>query len=309
MHEKVNFGGWPNCIRLSNGESELIISTDIGPRILRFGFIDSQNFFHLSPGDSGKMGGNAWRIYGGHRLWLAPEAITRSYCPDNDPVNYSFSGETIKLTQTKESTTGIIKEMEITLSPYKNQVCVLHRLINQNLWDIELSPWGISALAQGGRAIIPQEPYGEGDDYILPARPLVLWQYTQMKDPRWIWGDKYIQAKQDPAITSEQKIGVLNKQGWTAYYLHEEILIKKFEFDPKAVYPDFGSNNETYINSNLLEIETLGPLTKVLPHGIIEHTENWLLAKVSIEESEESVDAIVLPLVNSFDIKIQKNEC
>jgi hypothetical protein len=309
MNERVDFGGWPNCIRISNGESELIISTDIGPRILRFGFINSQNFFHLSPDDSGKMGGNTWRIYGGHRLWLAPEAIPRSYCPDNDPVNFSFHGDTIKLMQVKETTTGIVKEMEITLSPDKNQVTVLHRLVNQNLWDVELSPWGISALTQGGRAIIPQEPYGEGDDYLLPARPLVLWQYTKMKDPRWIWGDKYIQAKQDPGITSEQKIGVLNKQGWTAYYLNGEILIKKFDCDPIAVYPDFGSNNETYINGNLLEIETLGPLAKIPPQGKAEHAEYWLLAKGIVEESEESIDANILPLVNSFDSKIQKNEC
>jgi hypothetical protein len=309
MHEKVDFGGWPNCIRLSNGESELIIATDIGPRILRFGFINGQNFFHLSPDDSGRMGGDKWRIYGGHRLWLAPESIPRSYCPDNNPVSYTFQADTIKLTQAKESTTGIIKEMEITLSPYKNQVSVLHRLTNQNLWDVELSPWAISALAQGGRAIIPQEPFGEGDDFLLPARPLALWQYTQMKDQRWIWGNKYIQAKQDPVLTSEQKIGVLNKQGWTAYYLNEEILIKKFDFDPLALYPDFGCNNEIYINGNLLEIETLGPLSKLPSQGIIEHVENWLLAILKVEESEESIDANVLPLVTSFDNKRQKNEC
>jgi len=60
---------------------------------------------------------------------------------------------------------------------------------------------------------------------------------------------------------------VLNKQGWTAYYLNGEILIKKFDYDPDVVYPDYGCNNETYINGNLLEIETLGPLTKIPPGG------------------------------------------
>jgi len=158
MQEKVNFNGWPNCIRLSNGESELIIATDIGPRILHFGYNNGQNFFHLSPGDLGKMGGQNWRIYGGHRFWHAPEATPRSYCPDNDPVRYSFHDDTIKLTQAKEPTTGFVKEMEITLSPYINQVKVLHRLINQNLWDIELSPWGISALARVAVQSYPRNP-------------------------------------------------------------------------------------------------------------------------------------------------------
>jgi hypothetical protein len=309
MHEKINFSGWSNCIRLYNSESEIIVATDIGLRILRFGFINSQNFFHLNPDDRGKTGGQDWRIYGGHRLWHAPEALPRSYSPDNDPVSFSFFADTLRILQPEEALTGIIKEMEITLSPYKNQATVCHRLINDNLWKIECSPWAISALSPGGRAIIPQEPYGEGNDFLLPSRPLVLWQYTKMADPRWIWGNKYIQAKQVSELMSEQKIGVLNKQGWTAYSLNGEILIKKFEYKPGAIYPDFNSNNEIYINGNFLEIETLGPLTKIPPHGSVEHTEHWTLAKGQVDESEESIDEVILPLVNSFSTEITKHEC
>src|SRR5207253_8694307 len=135
--------------------------------------------------------------------------------------------------------------------------------------------WALSVMAPGGRAIIPQEPYGEGDNYLLPARSLSLWQYTKMNDPRWIWGEKYIQAIQDVGARSEQKIGVMNKQGWAAYYLSGEVFIKQFTFDPDVVYPDFSCNNEIYINSNFLEIETLGPLTKLPSGGITEHVEHW----------------------------------
>ncbi|MEO6290528.1 MAG: hypothetical protein ABIO76_11435 [Ginsengibacter sp.] len=300
MQEKINYGGWPNCIRLYNDEIELIVTTDIGPRIIRLGFIDMQNFFYQSTEDGGKVRGKDWRIYGGHRLWLAPEAIPLSYHPDNEPVNYIYNGGTLTLTQAKETTSGMVKEMEITLSPGKNNVTVLHRLINHNMSEIETSPWAISAMAPYGRAIIPQEPYGAGDDYLLPARPLSLWHYTKMNDSRWIWGDKYIQAIQDPAKASEQKIGVLNKEGWTAYCLNGELLIKKFDYKPGAVYPDFGCNNETYINGNLLEIETLGPLTKIHPGGVVEHRENWLLCKAEVDKIEKSIDENILPIVESF---------
>ena len=300
MIEKVDFGGWPNCMRLGNNEIELIVTTDIGPRIIRLGFLNKQNIFHVSPQDSGKIGGTDWRIYGGHRLWHSPEEMPRSYFPDNGPVDYAIDAQTITLTQSKEATTGIVKEMEITLMPEKNQVTVLHRMINHNLWDVELSPWGISALAQGGRAIIPQEPYGVGDDYLLPARPLVLWQCVQMQDPRWIWGNKYIQARQDPDRASAQKIGVLNKQGWSAYYLNGELLIKRFGYIPGAQYPDFNSNNEIYIDGNLLEVESLGPMVKLAPQGKVEHTEHWLLTRANMDESEESIDTNLLPIVNSW---------
>ena len=306
MHEKVQFNGWQNCLRIYNDEIEVIVATEIGIRILSAGYINGQNFFHLSPDDAGKTGGSDWRLYGGHRLWHAPEAIPRSYAPDNSPVEYALTGHTVTLTQAKEAFTGIIKEVEIMVHPSHNEVTVVHRLINKNAWEITTAPWAISALAKGGIAIVPQEPYGEGDDYLLPARPLVLWQYTQMQDPRWFWGNTCIMAKQDPEHTSEQKIGVLNKQGWVAYHLFKEILIKSFD-NRKGEYPDYNSNTEIYINGNLLEIETLGPLEAVGPNGILEHTEHWLFAKTDFTLREEISDSKVLPLITSLMAKNSKN--
>jgi hypothetical protein len=49
MIETVDFGGWPNCIRLSNGEIEVIATTDVGPRIIRVGFVGGQNLLHNYP--------------------------------------------------------------------------------------------------------------------------------------------------------------------------------------------------------------------------------------------------------------------
>jgi hypothetical protein len=300
MHEKVLYNGWPNCIRLFNREVELIATTDVGPRIVRFGFIGGQNFFHLLPEHAGKTGGDQWRIYGGHRFWIAPEAMPFSYNPDNDDVEFLIRPNGVTLRQKQERITGMVKEVEITLSDKKNEAVVLHRLTNKNATGVDAAPWGLSVLAQGGRAIIPQEPYGEGDDFLLPARPLVLWQFTRMNDPRWKWGDRYIQAVQNPILASEQKIGVLNKQGWTAYCLNDEVLIKKFNLDAQAIYPDYNCNNETYINGKFLEIETLGPLTRIPAGKSVEHTEYWCLAKGGTDGREDSIDANILPLVNSF---------
>ena len=66
--EKVSYAGWPNCIKLSNGQIELIVTTDVGPRIMRFGFVGGQNLLNEYKDQVGKTGGDEWRIYGGHRL-------------------------------------------------------------------------------------------------------------------------------------------------------------------------------------------------------------------------------------------------
>ena len=32
--EKTEFGGWANCLRLENEHAELIVTLDVGPRVL-----------------------------------------------------------------------------------------------------------------------------------------------------------------------------------------------------------------------------------------------------------------------------------
>jgi hypothetical protein len=306
QEENIYYKGWPDCIRLSNSEVEILIPTDIGLRILHFGFIGADNIFYLNPDDAGKRGDEFWRIYGGHRLWIAPESIP--YHPDNNPVQYIFEPLCLKISQPVEKATGVIREMEISLSDARPELRVLHRIINQNSKPVKLAAWALSVLAGPGTAIIPQEPYGSGDDFLLPARSMALWSYTTMADPRWCWGNKYILAKQDPGLASEQKIGFMNKQGWVAYQYGNNTLIKVFSFDPAAVYPDYGSNNEIYINGNFLEIETLGPYTELPPGGRTEWIEWWQLSRGNPELSETAIDQYFLPRVAEFKNRIDHRD-
>lgn len=300
--EKVAYAGWNNCIKLSNGTVELIATTDVGPRIIRYGFVGGQNLFLENNEDLGKTGGDEWRSYGGHRLWHAPEALPRTYWPDNVPVKHDWDGKTLKLTQPMEETTGVSKEIEVTLDRDDSHVTLVHRTINNNPWAIKLAPWCLTVMVPGGRAIVPHEEYRPHPDYVLPARPLVLWHYTDMSDPRFIWGAKYIQLRQDPSRAVKQKFGIMNTKGWAAYALSGDLFIKRFPYEPDRTYVDFGCNTELFTNESMLEVESLGPLTKLAADGgSVEHTEHWFLFKVVVGEDEKSIDAKVLPLIRKTD--------
>jgi len=54
--DKTPYGGWPNCYRITNGEVELIVTTDVGPRVLRYGFVKGQNVFKEFQEQLGKTG-------------------------------------------------------------------------------------------------------------------------------------------------------------------------------------------------------------------------------------------------------------
>ncbi|HIE53054.1 MAG TPA: hypothetical protein EYP85_14985 [Armatimonadetes bacterium] len=304
--EKVAFGGWPNCYRLSNGTIEVIATTDVGPRIIRFGFVGEENEFKEFAAQLGQTGGEEWRIYGGHRLWHAPEERPRTYYPDNSPLEARVEGNTLHLIQPPETTTGIQKEIDLTVSPRANQVTVVHRLRNQGMWTVELAAWALTVMAPGGFAIVPQEPYVSHAERLLPVRPLVLWGYTDMSDPRWTWGQKFVLLRQDPNLAAPQKAGFGNTQGWVAYARQGHLFLKRFHYFAGATYPDFGCTTELFTNDAMLEVETLSPLARLQPGGVITHTEHWFLFKeVPVKAEEGSVEALVLPKVEAAEEMVE----
>lgn len=297
--EKVTYMNLANCYKLSNGTVEVIVTTDVGPRVIRYGFPGGQNLLAEMPDTVVKTDFGDWKPWGGHRLWHAPEVIPRTYSPDNTPIEFKKVGSSgIQLIQPVEPKTGIAKEMTVTLDPQGSGVTIAHKLINRGVWAAELAPWALTIMSGGGVTIIPQEPYKSHDDYVLPARPLVLWHYTDLGDPRWTWGKKYIRLRTDANLAEPQKVGMANKQGWAAYSLNKDLFIKRFPYVEGAAYADYGCNCETYTAGTFMEVETLGPLQRLEPGQSAEHTERWYLFKnVEIGASEAALDSALTPLL------------
>jgi hypothetical protein len=296
--EKVTCVMQPNCYRLSNGSVEVVVTTDVGPRIIRYAFVGEDNLLSEIPEASVKTELGVWKPWGGHRLWTAPEAMPRSYSPDNEAVAYTIEGNTIRLVQKVEPKTGIQKELAVTLDDAGTGVTIAHRLTNRSLWDIEVAPWALTIMNGGGEVILPQEPYRSHDEYLLPARPLAIWHYTDLSDPRWTMGKKYIRLRTDAQLSEPQKIGIGNMQGWAAYLRNRILFVKRFAWVAGATYPDFGSNTETYTAGNFIEVETLAPLTRLTPGSSAEHRERWFLFRnVNVGASEQTLDAALQPLI------------
>lgn len=274
------YGGWPNCLHLTDGRTELVVTTDVGPRIIRYGLVKGQNLFKEFDQQMGRRGGTSWRIYGGHRLWIAPENTERTYIPDNVSVPWTWRNATLTVSKPADPLTGLTRTMSISFAP-EGQVRVVHRITNDGHQPATLAPWALSVIAPGGEAVFPMEPFIPHPKALLPARPLVLWSYTNMADPRWTWGEREIRLRQDPAATQPQKIGFLNRQGWMAYLLNREVFIKWHPFQTGATYPDMGCNVETFTNGDMLELESLGPLVTLKPGSRTEHTETWALFRAA----------------------------
>ncbi len=290
--DKITFNTIDECIRLRNGTVELVVSTAFGPRVLFYGFEGEQNFFAIFDRDIADRDKPGWRSYGGHRLWHAPEVVPRTYYPDNSPVPFSWDGEALRLGPVKEDDNGLEKYIVIRLSEDGSGVAMEHSIVNRGEWDIELAAWALSVMAPGGRLVIPQEKYRPHPDYLSPARPLVLWHFTAMNDPRFTWGERYIQMRQDDSRPAKLKFGVCNTKGWAAYSLGEQLFIKEHPWEREAPYADMGCNAEFYTEPGFLEIESLSPLRRLETGKAVTHKEQWSLHRISIDEKESSLDRI-----------------
>src|SRR4030095_13295436 len=139
MIEKIAYRGWMNAYRITNGLVELIVLADVGPRVISYSFVGEGNQFYEVSEHSGAIGGNQFRLYGGHRLWISPEGPS-TYYPDNRPVSVSQNQDCIQFTAQVESDPpgkNLQKELKICLSSTGSKVSVTHQVTNAGAEPIE----------------------------------------------------------------------------------------------------------------------------------------------------------------------------
>lgn len=298
--EKIEYKGWPNSYRISNGEVEVVITGDVGPRIMRYGFVGGHNFFKEFEESLGKSGEPAWVLRGGHRIWAAPEDSVKTYAPDNGPVKIVVKGDVLEATEPVEPLTGLEKALIVKMAPRGTGVEVVHTLRNTGSKTLEIAPWALTMMAQGGVAIHGFPPRGKHPEVLAPTNPLVMWAFSDLSDARWKYTQKYLTLRQDPGNAVPQKLGTFNAHTWAAYLLGEQVFVKHYRAAGKpADYPDFGCSFEVFTNADFLELETLGPLEKVAANQTLQHVETWSLHKdVHIQAWDDAgLDRVLLPLV------------
>lgn len=260
---------------LDNGFIRIEALTTAGPRIMHLSAFGSPNMLAVMGADAKEdTPYGEYHFMGGHRLWHSPEAMPRTYIPDNDGVRTEDLNDGIRLIGPTEPGSGIAKTVEIHLVEGRPAATLNHTLTNHGLWPIELSPWTLTMFRLGGTVILPQPPgHPKG---LAPNRVLAIWPYTHIADPRLILRDDYILIKSIASDLPAVKIGYNNPYGWMAYWLDGVLFRKTFEIVPGAPYPDGGCNTECYSNQSV-ELEALGPLVKLVPGASVSFSETWEL--------------------------------
>jgi len=294
--------GWENCAHLSTDHAELLVTLDVGPRILHFALTGGDNVLRAFADQVGTSGENEFVARGGHRLWVSPET-ERTYAPDNTSVEYELRApSSIHVANRAVAPWHLRKEMIISLATDRAAVRIEHRITNEGERPTEIASWGLTVMQPGGIELIPQPPLGSHDAEFLPNRVIVPWTYTDFSDDRWRWGRRFI-FLQPKAGRPATKIGLSHRQGWVAYVLPGVVFVKAFAYEEGAVYPDLGCNFETFSKDDFIELEALSPMKQLAPGEAIGHTERWQLFPIQgIPETndEAALARWLAPLISNI---------
>lgn len=291
MNPGMSFHGLPT-FSIANQFLHVEFLAEAGPRIVRLSLAGRDgNLLAEIPDLTWQTTHGTFHIRGGHRLWHAPEAMPRTYVPDNEGLEIEPFEGGVRLREPVETPTGIQKVMELTLHPDRPALTVQHALHNAGAWTVELAPWAITQVPLGGVAVLPMQ--APTSSQYLPTRQLNLWSYTRVRDTRLRLDDD-LTLVEGKARKQPFKIGYFNHAGWLGYLAHGVFFVKRFEPQPGRLHTDQNSNCEIYVWDRFLELETLAPLVQLEPGATTTHGETWeFYAGVQTETAIDSLRSLV----------------
>lgn len=267
-----DFHGRPT-LRLANGAIVVDVLATAGPRIVGLRRdAAAPNLLAETPDLGWETPAGRFELFGGHRLWLAPEDPERVEVPDSGGLTVEALPDGVRLVGAPELATGCVRTIEVRLHPALPVMDVLHRVCNEGVAPVELSPWAITQLPLDGIAVLPQERAAAGHR-TQPNRNVVLWPYASWEDPRLRVRDGLVAVA--AVAGPDLKVGTLDAIGWVAYARGGTALVRRFTPEPDATHPDLHCNVEVFCGQHFLELEVLGPLRTLAPGMSTTLTERW----------------------------------
>lgn len=275
--EIKNTERWGKVLWLTNAGVQIGVALDFGIRIVHLSCEGMENLYYQQPLDRSDSftTDKGWILYGGHRMWLAPESHD-SYYPDNDPVSYTMLENGVLIEQNEDPWKKEKKSLQIRFLE-DGGVELLHSFQNTSSETVTGASWGINTLAGGGTAKINFSCGTRGG--FNPKRVVSLWSDTDLHDPRLTF-DKESLTATFMDMPGYLKVGLYSNPGKAVFKNKGQKLTLTFDAEPLESYMDGGCNFELYMCRQFMELETLGTRTEIAPGECASHREVWHLKKI-----------------------------
>ncbi len=263
--ERIDYKGWTQAYKLSNGSVDLIFVPQIG-RIMHFGWAGDKNLIWENAKFAGKTvdlsaPGKDWMNFGGDKLWNAPQ--DRWGWPPDPAIDAGnvevevLPDHALRITGKTSSKHGIRFIREIELDPTGPGVTLTNAIENVSKADQEWSVWQVCQVISPEYVAIPASPKGSGF-YAFPDNP--------PDGAHLSWPDGEIRLKRNSAKPA--KIGSDSRAGWVKALIGDTFITLRVPKVGDGKFPHGGSVQEAYTNTDpdaYIEMEVASPIQKLKP--------------------------------------------
>jgi hypothetical protein len=289
--EQTRFLEWEQAYKLRLGEAEMIVVTEIGPRILSLAagggpnllFVDEEMKIGRGEGE------HAWHIYGGHRIWVAPET-EGSYAPDNTPCDVEIAEGELTVLAPPSAQTNLQKRL--TVRARDGRFVLEHGVRNIGDALYTGAVWALTCVVPRG---VVAFPWGRGDVWDL--KKVVYWNRwidhrSDVTSGQWVPGPDLFRIF---PTGEEGKVGTNSPEGWVALCREDATFIKSRQWLPSVHYPDEDCSLQVYTSAAFIELETLGSLVTFYPGSEVTHEEIWMVTGQAVDPMDGAALRALVP--------------
>ncbi len=280
--ERIQYHGWRDALRMTNGTVELIVVPQIG-RIMRYGFVDGPNVLWENTELAGKPRTSSsaptdWMNYGGDKLWNAPQS--KSGWPPDPVLDGGACTVTLRpdghlrIDGQRSPGSGLRFERDIELAENGTAVTLRNILMNEGTQPANWAIWEVAQVDDPKQVRVPRsrsarfhDGYHVFADFHLQPGMLVL-------------TTREIGLRRDS--THNAKIGTDAPEGWIKGDVAGHEFTLSAQLRPGLLYPDEGCSEQLYVNEDPLkyaEMEILGPLREIPAGKSTSFVTHWKLAR------------------------------
>lgn len=294
--EPINYRGWDLSYRLSTEAVSLVVVPEIGGRIMEYSLVGENVIWEneLEFGRLYPMVHRKWHNYGGYKTWYAPQSRWDEW-PDPfldygkanaevfKPAEPGSVG--IRIVGAPSLKTGLLIIKEIVMDA-QGRVHLAQKFRNISDKVIEWSIWDVTQVKTPCFVVFPVNPKGK-----FPQGFKDLCEMCKSTGKQWTVVDDLCVVRY---LGELGKIGADAPEGWMLWVYGNTYYAKRWKApDPKATYPDDGCSAEVFTAKDFpyVEMEVLGPLTKIAPGKTVSFVEQWEVTRTypAVRESSAAI--------------------
>lgn len=291
--KQINLKYYGKCVSINNGTVKVIVSVDVGPKIIFWGYTNGENMLYI-PYDileydepiSQKIPPDIFFKRYGHEIMLAYEK-NKPVVLSSGTTIYSILKEGVVFSCSNPKL-GLSANLEIIIQDKSNSIMIVHSIENTNEKTQNFSICSSTFVTQDGTLLVPQNMDDLGNS---PNRVLALWKKSNINDSRLYVANEYLRFNNTSTDKSSVlKLGINNRRAWSTYTKDGNTFLKHYLHNKKAKYLNFDSSFIIDSKKELLSLKVLSPIYNVQKNEIAKMAEYWSLFpnKVSFDDHNET---------------------